>query len=115
MINHSFSSNIPTFHNMFIVVHIDEKLFYMSRPTQRYYLVSNEDEPQKTSKSKKVYHKRLRFDTSRNEVISRKIGIFSLTRTKWPQVHTYPIFIQQNNAKPHVDVNDSEFLTPIWV
>ena len=31
-------------------------------------------------------------------------------RAKWPQGHTGPIFIQQDNAKPHVDVNDSEFL-----
>ncbi|CAI9281797.1 unnamed protein product [Lactuca saligna] len=31
-------------------------------------------------------------------------------RAKWPRGHTGPIFIQQDNAKPHVDVNDSEFL-----
>lgn len=31
-------------------------------------------------------------------------------KAKWPQNHTGPIFIQQDNAKPHIDVNDSEFI-----
>ncbi|KAL4590609.1 hypothetical protein LXL04_003546 [Taraxacum kok-saghyz] len=31
-------------------------------------------------------------------------------RAKWPQSQVGPIFIQQDNAKPHIDVNDSEFL-----
>nr|XP_043615978.1 uncharacterized protein LOC122587884 [Erigeron canadensis] len=30
-------------------------------------------------------------------------------RSKWPRDHTGPIFIQQDNAKPHIDVNDAEF------
>ncbi|GJZ05793.1 hypothetical protein Tco_0539586 [Tanacetum coccineum] len=31
-------------------------------------------------------------------------------RAKWPTSHTGPIFIQQDNAKPHIAVNDSEFV-----
>ncbi|GKC88696.1 hypothetical protein Tco_1149345 [Tanacetum coccineum] len=31
-------------------------------------------------------------------------------RAKWPRGHTGPIYIQQDNARPHIDVNDSEFL-----
>ncbi|XP_023737125.1 uncharacterized protein LOC111885068 [Lactuca sativa] len=31
-------------------------------------------------------------------------------KAKWPPNHTGPIFIQQDNAKPHIDVNDSEFI-----
>ncbi|KAL4587630.1 hypothetical protein LXL04_000502 [Taraxacum kok-saghyz] len=31
-------------------------------------------------------------------------------RAKWPRSQLGPIFIQQDNAKPHIDVNDSEFL-----
>nr|XP_043630523.1 uncharacterized protein LOC122601854 [Erigeron canadensis] len=119
-----------TFHDMFNVIHIDEKWFYMSKPSKRYYLVPNEIEPLRTCKSKKFITKvmflaavaRPRFDASGNEVFSGKIGIFPFTtlepakrsilpaiRSKWPRDHTGPIFIQQDNAKPHIDVNDAEF------
>ncbi|XP_023757888.1 uncharacterized protein LOC111906365 [Lactuca sativa] len=30
-------------------------------------------------------------------------------KAKWPQGHIVPIFIQQDNANPHIDVNDSKF------
>ncbi|KAL7598103.1 hypothetical protein Lser_V15G26393 [Lactuca serriola] len=156
----SLFSPLPTFYDMFNVVHIDEKWFYMSKPSKRYYLVPGEDEPLRTCKSKKFITKvmflaavaRPRFDSSGNEVFSGKIGIYPFTtlepakrssknrvagtletkpilsvnkeitkswliekvlpdiRAKWPRGHTGPIFIQQDNAKPHVDVNDSEFL-----
>ncbi|XP_023760264.1 uncharacterized protein LOC111908693 [Lactuca sativa] len=156
----SLFSPLPTFYDMFNVVHIDEKWFYMSKPSKRYYLVPGEDEPLRTCKSKKFITKvmflaavaRPRFDSSGNEVFSGKIGIYPFTtlvpakrssknrvagtletkpilsvnkeitkswliekvlsdiRAKWPRGHTGPIFIQQDNVKPHVDVNDSEFL-----
>ncbi|KAL7589894.1 hypothetical protein Lser_V15G40182 [Lactuca serriola] len=159
-ISRSLSSNIPTFHDMFNVIHIDEKWFYMSKPSRRYYLVPGEDEPLRTCQSKKFITKvmflaavaRPRFDASGNEVFSGKIGIYPFTRlepakrssknrvagtletkpilsvtkevtrswliekvlpdirAKWPRSHVGPIFIQQDNAKPHIDVNDNEFL-----
>ncbi|GKE04750.1 hypothetical protein Tco_1396768 [Tanacetum coccineum] len=31
-------------------------------------------------------------------------------RAKWPQFHTGPIFIQQDNTRPHIGVDDDEFL-----
>ncbi|GJU29414.1 hypothetical protein Tco_1173003 [Tanacetum coccineum] len=31
-------------------------------------------------------------------------------RSTWPQGHTGPIFIQQDNAKPHINVDDVEFI-----
>lgn len=31
-------------------------------------------------------------------------------RAKWPGSQIGPIFIQQDNSKPHIDVNDIEFL-----
>ncbi|KAL7601440.1 hypothetical protein Lser_V15G26026 [Lactuca serriola] len=156
----SLFSPIPTFHDMFNVVHIDEKWFYMSKPSKRYYLVPGEDEPLRTCKSKKFITKimflaavaRPIYDSSGNEVFSGKIGIYPFTtlepakhssknrvagtmetkpilsvnkevtrswliekvlldiRAKWPRGHTGPIFIQQDNAKPHIDVDDNEFL-----
>ncbi|XP_071687835.1 uncharacterized protein [Rutidosis leptorrhynchoides] len=160
MVTPSLSSSSHVFRDMFNVVHIDEKWFYLSRSSKRYYLVPGENEPLRACKSKKFITKviflaavaRPRYDTSGNEVFSGKIGIFPLTplepakrssknrvagtmetkpilsvtkdvtrawliekvlpaiRAKWPQGHSGPIFIQQDNAKPHISVNDSEFL-----
>nr|XP_043631468.1 uncharacterized protein LOC122602920 [Erigeron canadensis] len=31
-------------------------------------------------------------------------------REKWPQDHTGPIFIQQDNAKPHISIDDEQFV-----
>ncbi|GJS04025.1 hypothetical protein Tco_0320533 [Tanacetum coccineum] len=159
-IERSLSNSSLVFHNMFNVVHIDEKWFYMTKPTKRYYLVPGENEPFRTCKSKTFITKvmflaavaRPIFDTSGNEVFSGKIGIYPLTtlepakrssknrvagtletkpitsvnkevtrkwliekvlpdiRAKWPRAHTGPIYIQQDNAKPHIDVNDIDFM-----
>ncbi|GJS03048.1 hypothetical protein Tco_0319556 [Tanacetum coccineum] len=132
----SLSGTTPKFTDMFNVIHIDEKWFYMSKPTKRYYLLPDEEEPLRTCKSKKFITKvmflvtvaRPRFDTSGHEIFSGKIGIFPFTtlepekRSSKNRVarnigneayfirHTGPIFIQQDNAKPHIDVNDAEFL-----
>ncbi|KAL4565371.1 hypothetical protein LXL04_029463 [Taraxacum kok-saghyz] len=159
-VTRSLSSQIPMFHDMFNVVHIDEKWFYMSRPSRRYYLLPGEDEPLRTCQSKKFITKvmflavvaRPRFNVYGDEIFSGKIGIYPFTRlepakrssknrvagtletkpilsvtkevtrswliekvlpdirAKWPGNQVGPIFIQQDNAKPHIDVNDSEFL-----
>ncbi|XP_076902972.1 uncharacterized protein LOC143557894 [Bidens hawaiensis] len=86
MITPSLSN--PSFYDMFNIVHIDEKWFYMSKPSKRYYLVPSEDEPLRTGKSKKFITKvmflaagaRPRFDTSGNEIFLGKIGIFPFTK-----------------------------------
>ena len=151
----------PTFKNMYNFVHIDEKWFYLSRESERYYLLPNEDEPHRTCKSKRFITKvmflaavaRPRFDPSENKEFSGKIGIFPFTfkepakrssknrvagtmetkailsvtkaitrsflidkvlpaiRTKWPCCNINDtIYIQQDNAKPHIDPSDLEFL-----
>ncbi|GJT87222.1 hypothetical protein Tco_1068939 [Tanacetum coccineum] len=155
-----FSKYRPTFKDIYNIIHIDEKRFYMSRPTKRYYLVPSEDDSLRTCKSKKFITKvmflaavaRPRYDSLGNETFSGKIGIFPLTtlepakrssknrltgtletkpilsvtkdvtrswliqkvlpaiRSTWPQGHMGPIFIQQDNAKPHINVDDVEFL-----
>ncbi|XP_076900093.1 uncharacterized protein LOC143554124 [Bidens hawaiensis] len=127
VVTRSLSSASPTFYDMFNVIHIDEKWFYMSKPSKRYYLVPNEDEPLRTCKSKKFITKvmflaavaRPRYDASGNEVLSGKIEVtrswliekvLPAIRSTWPRDHTGPIFIQQDNAKPHIDVNDTEFM-----
>ncbi|XP_076903051.1 uncharacterized protein LOC143558005 [Bidens hawaiensis] len=158
MITPSLSN--PSFYDMFNVVHIDEKWFYMSKPSKRYYLVPGEDEPLRTCKSKIFITKvmflaaiaRPRFDKSGNEIFSGKIGIFPFTklepakrssknrvagtmenkhilsvtkevmrswlidkvipaiRDKWPHGDMGPIFIQQDNARPHINIDDEQFI-----
>nr|GEV32856.1 transposase, Tc1-like protein [Tanacetum cinerariifolium] len=160
MVTPSFLSFSPTFKDMYNIIYIDEKWFYMSRPTKRYYLVPGEDDPLRTRKSKKFITKvmflaavtRPRYDSLGTETFLGKIGIFPLTtlepakrssknrvagtleikpilsvtkevtrswliqkvlpaiRSTWPQGYTGPIFIQQDNAKPHINVDDVEFL-----
>ncbi|XP_031116503.1 uncharacterized protein LOC116020160 [Ipomoea triloba] len=62
----------------------DEKWFFLSRTSQKYYLLPKEDEPYRTCKSKKFITQvmflcvvaRPRFDLERNEMFDGKIGMF---------------------------------------
>nr|GMD78411.1 Transposase, Tc1-like protein [Ipomoea batatas] len=84
MIDSSSSHNNPCFIDMYDRVHIDEKWFFLSRTSQKYYLLSEEDEPYRTCKSKKFITKVMflcvvahpRLDLERNEMFDGKIGIF---------------------------------------
>ena len=49
----SFLNN-PHFVNMEIIIYIDEKWFYLTKKSERYYLVGDEEEPHRTYKSKKL-------------------------------------------------------------
>ncbi|CAL9228744.1 unnamed protein product, partial [Arabidopsis halleri] len=74
----------PKFIDMYNIVHIDEKWFYMTKKTERYYLLPIEDDPHRTCQSKNFIGKvmflaamaRPRFDDEGKEVFSGKIGIF---------------------------------------
>ncbi|GMI77351.1 hypothetical protein HRI_001404400 [Hibiscus trionum] len=150
----------PLFIDMFNIVHIDEKWFYLSKTSERYYLHPHEVEPFRSCKSKRFITKvmflaavaRPCFDEFSNCMFSGKIGIFpfvfkeparrnnknrqagtletkpilSVTkdvtrsclinkvlpviRAKWPSFRDKNIFIQQDNAKPHIDIDDEQFL-----
>nr|GMD13246.1 Transposase, Tc1-like protein [Ipomoea batatas] len=84
MIDSSSSHNNPSFIDMYDRIHIDEKWFFLSRTSQKYYLLPEEDEPYRTCKSKKFITKvmflcvvaRPRFDLERNEMFDGKIGMF---------------------------------------
>ncbi|KAJ0035496.1 hypothetical protein Pint_25039 [Pistacia integerrima] len=135
------------------IIHVDEKWFYMTKQSEKCYLLPDEDEPLRTCKSKTFITKvmflaavtRPRFDESGNELFSEKIGIFPFInkeparrssknrsagtmetktinsinkeiyqsyivekllpaiRDKWPRIDAgSPIFIQQDNVKPHI-------------
>ncbi|KAL6508986.1 hypothetical protein OROHE_021545 [Orobanche hederae] len=85
------SGDAPRFDNMFNVIHIDEKWFYISKKSEKYYLLPEECDPHRSCKSKIFLTKvmflaataRPRFDSSGNEVFSGKIGIFPFI-TKQP-------------------------------
>ncbi|XP_050207555.1 uncharacterized protein LOC126656972 [Mercurialis annua] len=149
----------PTFTDIYDCVHIDEKWFYMSKTSKKYYLHPLENEPLRTCKNKRFIEKviflvavaRPRI-TSTNQEFLGKIGIFPFNfkepakrnsknriagtletkaiknvtkdvirkyliekilpsiREKWPENSSKIIYIQIDNAKPHISVNDDEFL-----
>lgn len=79
------------YHTMHNVVHIDEKWFFMTKTTDRYYLLPDEEEPYRSCKSKRFITKVMfmcavcrPYIAEHGEVIfDGKIGIFSFT-TKEP-------------------------------
>ncbi|XP_012851562.1 PREDICTED: uncharacterized protein LOC105971259 [Erythranthe guttata] len=151
----------PIFNGMYNIVHIDEKWFNMTKKSEHYYLLPDEEDPLRTCKSKNfianvmflVAIARPRtFDEQGNELFSGKIGVFPLVtqeaakrtsinrvagtletkpissvnknvirsyfiekvipaiKQKWPRGDSRcPIFIQQDNARTHIDHNDEEF------
>ncbi|KAI3928371.1 hypothetical protein MKW98_023972 [Papaver atlanticum] len=74
----------PSFIDMYDRIHIDEKWFYITKTSQKYYLHAEEDEPLRTCKSKRFITKimfltvvdRLRFDHAKQEMFDGKIGIW---------------------------------------
>lgn len=160
MLDKNALAHQPKFVDMYNIVHIDEKWFYMTKKTQTYYLLPSEEDPLRTCQSKNFISKvmflaamaRPRYDGEGNETFSGKIGIFpfvtmqkaqrrsrnreagtmelkpmvSIKREdikrfliekvlpriyeRWPAEDIgKTIFIQQDNAKTHVTINDEEF------
>jgi len=151
----------PMFNSMHNIIHIDEKWFYLTKKSENYYLLSDEDEPHRTCKSKNFIGKvmflvaqaRPRFDAQGNEIFDGKIGVFPFVtkepakrtsanrvagtmetkamssvnrdvirsffiekvlpaiKEKWPREDLgSTIFIQQDNARTHISLDDPEFL-----
>ncbi|XP_027103339.1 uncharacterized protein [Coffea arabica] len=154
MLEHDGTTHDPVFKSMHNIIHVDEKWFYMTKKSTKYYLVPDEEDPHRTIQSKNFIGKimflvalaRPRFDPQGNEVFSGKIGVWpfvtqesakrtsanrvvgtlqtkpitSVTRevtrsffieklipaikAKWPRDDLRnPIFVQQDNARPHID------------
>lgn len=83
--------NDPKFKGMYNYVHIDEKWFYMTKKDQTYYLLDNEEDPDRSCQSKNFIAKvmflaataRPRFDSEGRVVFQGKIGC-------WPFVTEQP-------------------------
>ena len=153
-------STLPRFSLMYNVVHIDEKWFYMSQETQRFYLFPWEADPYRSVQNKRFIPKVMFMAAVARPIIATngdvlwdgKIGIFPFTeveyakkssknrdkgtpetkaiqsitkqvirstlidkvlpaiRQKWPENACKDIWIQQDNARPHIAVDDAEFI-----
>ncbi|XP_057548303.1 uncharacterized protein LOC130826748 [Amaranthus tricolor] len=95
------------------VVHIDEKHFYLTRETQSYYLAPGEEPAKRSSKNRK----RGELETKPIQSITKEhiramliTNVLPTIRAKWPAGLSKQIYIQQDNAKPHIAHNDREFL-----
>ena len=85
------------FDDLYDYVHIDEKWFYLTEVKRSYYLMLNEEEPERNCKSKRFITKvmfmaavaRPRYDAHQKHYFDGKIGI-------WPFVYQEPA---QRNSK----------------
>ncbi|ETL99801.1 hypothetical protein L917_03394 [Phytophthora nicotianae] len=127
------------FADMFDVVHIDEKRFNEDTDRKCYYLDANEEEPVRQRQSKRFICKtmfiaavaRPRYDAHRKQAFDGTIGIWAFAedvdreaykatligdiipaiKAKWPRSgKKRTIYIQQDNAKPHVSVDDPDIM-----
>ncbi|XP_058216712.1 uncharacterized protein LOC131327578 [Rhododendron vialii] len=105
------------FKSMYNYVCIDEKWFYITKEVESYYLLPEGEEPHRTCKNKRFIPNvmflaaiaRPRFDADQNEEFSGWIGIFPFS--KWPRSSAHEtIFIQQDNAKLHIQPFDLQFV-----
>ena len=75
------------FKNMYNTIHVDEKWFYMTKGTQRFYLAPGEQEPHRTCQNKQFISKimfmcavsRPLFGVNGEVLFDGKIGIFPFT------------------------------------
>ncbi|XP_057522517.1 uncharacterized protein LOC130802520 [Amaranthus tricolor] len=110
---------------MYNVVHIDEKWFNMSRETQRFYLFTwEEEEPYRhfpftetklqirRSSNRPIGTPKLKAITRvTRDVIREKLiaEVLPAIRSKWPTNGVRDIWIQQDNARPHILTTNHAF------
>ena len=107
----------PTYIDMFSIVHIDEKWFYMTRISQKYYLLPDEQEPHRRCKSKRFITKimfmsavaRPRYDADGNCTFDGKIGIFPFTFDE-PAARS-----SKNRARGVIEVKPIESITKVVI
>ncbi|XP_074347665.1 uncharacterized protein LOC141686536 [Apium graveolens] len=107
----------PTYVDMYCMVHIDEKWFYMTRTSQKYYLLPSEPEPHRTSKSKRFIIKvmfmsavaRPRYDKDGVCIFDGKIGIFPFT------IEEPAARASKNRARGVIEVKPIESITKIVI
>ncbi|KAL7158342.1 hypothetical protein ABFS83_02G136600 [Erythranthe nasuta] len=84
MLEGDYTQHDPLFSGMYNIIHIDEKWFNLTKKSEHYYLLPDEEDPHRTCKSKNFIAKvmflvaiaRPRFDEQGNVLFSGKIGVF---------------------------------------
>ncbi|XP_042027075.1 uncharacterized protein LOC121774233 [Salvia splendens] len=125
------------YHEMHNIVHIDEKWFYMTKASDRYYLLPDEDEPyrscifpftqqvpaKKESKNRprgtletksipSVNKEAMReciLNQASKHSITNHAQIIPTIKANWPANASKEIYIQQDNVKPHLKSSDLQF------
>ncbi|XP_021755468.1 uncharacterized protein LOC110720729 [Chenopodium quinoa] len=110
-------NTIPRFGDMYNVVHIDEKWFFMTKNSQTFYLAPNEVRPYRNCKSKR-YDTKVMFEVALSRAVhgpdneclfDGELGCFPLTEANWPIDACGTIWVQQDNATQHLQLHDIEF------
>lgn len=113
-VNHATNGDF-LFDDLYDYVHIDEKWFYLTKIKRSYYLMLNEEEPERNCKSKRFITKvmfmaavaRPRYDTHRKHYFDGKIGI-------WPFVYQEPAQRNsKNRAKGTIITKNVESVTAV--
>ncbi|XP_074324133.1 uncharacterized protein LOC141661051 [Apium graveolens] len=102
---------------MYCMVHIDEKWFYMTKTSQKLYLLPNEPEPHRTCKSKRFITKvifmsavaRPRYDKDGVCIFDGKLGIFPFTFEE-PAART-----SKNRARGVIQVKPIDSITKLVI
>jgi hypothetical protein len=159
MLEHESLHDNPRFKSLLDHVFIDEKWFFITHKSERYYLLPDEDEPYRTCKSKNNIPKLMflcatsrprfengvctfdgkigcfplvTFERAKRSSVNRPAGtmevkpitsikrdvirefmiekVLPAIRAKWPHDDlNKPIYIQQDNAPSHIEVDDPLF------
>jgi transposase-like protein len=88
MLDPSTLVNDPKFLEMYNIIHIDEKWFYITRKNRNFYLVPDEIDPHRTVQNKNAIVKvmflsavaRPRFDEQGNCTFDGKLGVWAFVR-----------------------------------
>ncbi|XP_074298727.1 uncharacterized protein LOC141629652 [Silene latifolia] len=128
-------NNVPVteiiFNEMSNVIHMDEKWFYITEDNETVYVVEGEELPHRCYQSKR-YITKVMFMCAVSRPISGedgecifdgKIGMFPFTNqvpaarssrkrqgSVWPEGLSKHIYIQQDNARPHIKNDDPDFM-----
>nr|XP_022900902.1 uncharacterized protein LOC111413988 [Onthophagus taurus] len=100
------------FQEMLEFVHINEKWFYITKTKTNCYLLPEEETPHRTCKSKRFLTKIMFLAAvARPRYDYNKKSEFKVIEEKWPKgSKKMPIKIQQDNARPHCNIDDGEVI-----
>ncbi|XP_074264466.1 uncharacterized protein LOC141586956 [Silene latifolia] len=119
-------NNVPVteiiFNEMSNVIHMDEKWFYITEDNETVYVVEGEELPHrccqsKSSKRSSENRPRGTLETKPIESITKQVikdclihQVIPAIKSVWPEGLSKHIYIQQDNARPHIKNDDPDFM-----